>query len=843
MKGMSTGLEANDPTVVSAFHSALVTQGSVILVILGLTGSAWVLLRAFRLSRRAASQADAPAASPRFPFPEPAARRLLRISFGLLWIFDGVLQGQPKMPLGMGPDVIQPLAAASPAWVQHLDNALVTVWSYHPVAAAAAAVWIQVGIGVWLLAAPRGNWSRLAGLASVLWGLNVWVFGEAFGGIFAPGLTWLFGAPGAAVFYCIAGCLIALPESVWTTPRPGRIVLRGVGLFFIGMAVLQAWPGRGFWQGELKPGVVSGTLTSMVKEMSQTPQPHFLASLVSSSGGFIATHGWEVNLFVVIALTAIGATFLTARPSLVRVGVIAGCCALPPRLGADRGPRLLRRRRHRPEQHDPHGPRVRRRLRGAHARARAGERARRERRGPAPAVLAPGRSGCWRIRRMPFARWQPSPRLPITVVGAVPLAVAATEPHAAPIIAEAVDGTPNAVDLPATAFTLVDQHDQPVSLAALRGRTIALTFLDDVCTSDCPVIAQEFRLADGMLGADARRVELVAVDANPRYIAPDYLAAFDRQEGLEGVPNWLYLTGSLAQLTRVWSAYGALVEYSPAGAMIAHSESADVIDANGRIRYILDTDPGPGDRRVQVLLRGHARRSAQECRARFVIEDEMSGQWRRRRCQGGRARVVGVHDHPARGMRLVGPRALPVGRSLDPHPPCNVDSDLRRDLGHGGDGAPGRAAQHLLATPLPTLGQRVMVEPGEGDRRGHERRPRARLARRPRAARRSASHEPAHVFAADLHLRRRAVVVDGTLGRRSRCASRCARGRLGQPHARARERSRGSAGAREHRRPLAVADVGHHACARVHRRRTLVWSVHDHRGRLHDGNPARRCKL
>ena len=27
--------------------------------------------------------------------------------------------------------------------------------------------------------------------------------------------------------------------------------------------------------------------------------------------------------------------------------------------------------------------------------------------------------------------------------------------------------------------------------------------------------------------------------------------------------------------------------------MVAHSESADVIDANGSIRYILDTDPGP----------------------------------------------------------------------------------------------------------------------------------------------------------------------------------------------------------------------------------------------------------
>ena len=31
-----------------------------------------------------------------------------------------------------------------------------TTWSYHPMQAGASAVWIQVGIGLWLLAAPRG---------------------------------------------------------------------------------------------------------------------------------------------------------------------------------------------------------------------------------------------------------------------------------------------------------------------------------------------------------------------------------------------------------------------------------------------------------------------------------------------------------------------------------------------------------------------------------------------------------------------------------------------------------------------------------------------------------------
>ena len=110
--------------------------------------------------------------------------------------------------------------------MQHLVNSGVTIWSNHPVEAAAATVWIQLGLGVWLLVAPRGRWSRLAGLASVGWGLIVWVFGEAFGGIFAPGLTWLFGAPGAVLFYCVGGLLVALPERAFPTPRLGRIVVR-----------------------------------------------------------------------------------------------------------------------------------------------------------------------------------------------------------------------------------------------------------------------------------------------------------------------------------------------------------------------------------------------------------------------------------------------------------------------------------------------------------------------------------------------------------------------------------------------------------------------------------------
>ena len=70
--------------------------------------------------------------------------------------------------------------------------------------------------------------------------------------------------------------------------------------------------------------------------------------------------------------------------------------------------------------------------------------------------------------------------------------------------------------------------------------------------------------------------------------------AFDRQEGLEHVPNWLYLTGTDKQLQAVWNAYGIQEQVEPGGAMVAHSDLAYVIDRTGIERVVLDSDPSPG---------------------------------------------------------------------------------------------------------------------------------------------------------------------------------------------------------------------------------------------------------
>src|ERR1700726_3867792 len=274
MPGMKSGIDVSDPTVVAAFKAALVHQGLIALLIFALLGLAWVTVRTW--TPAAAGAGASAAAGTRGPvLAEPAWRKVLRIGFGLLWVFDGILQAQPKMAVGLPSQVIEPIAASSPPWVQQVVNWAGTKWSYHP---------MQAGIGIWLLVAARGPLSRLAGLASVGWGLVVWVFGESFGGIFAPGLTWLFGAPGAAAIYVVAGALVALPERAWYSRRLGRLATAGTGLFLLGMAVLQAWPGRGFWQGTSHGQ--PGTLAGMTQAMAPTPQPHVLSAWIHAFTAF-----------------------------------------------------------------------------------------------------------------------------------------------------------------------------------------------------------------------------------------------------------------------------------------------------------------------------------------------------------------------------------------------------------------------------------------------------------------------------------------------------------------------------------------------------------------------------
>jgi cytochrome oxidase Cu insertion factor (SCO1/SenC/PrrC family) len=627
--GMNSGLSPDDPTVVAAFRSALLHQGAIALILLVFLMMIWATARTWRVAPGAgptAEEARSDGAEARTG--EARGRRLLRIGFGTIWILDGILQAQPKMAAGLPALVIQPTAASSPAWVQHLVNWGATVWSYHPIQAGAASVWIQIGIGAWLITAARGPWSRLAGLVSVAWGLIVWVFGESFGGILAPGLSWVSGAPGAVLLYVVAGALIALPESSWHSPKLGRLLLSGLGLYFVGMAVLQAWPGRGTWQGTAHGQ--PGNLTAMVQSMSSISQPHVLSALLARFGSFVAGHGFAVNLVVVIVLAALGSAFLTGRPRLVRYAMwfgVAFCLAvwvLFQDLGFLGGVGT-----------DPNSmipiivllvagylaikPAPQQVAASEQVPAEAGAAAADA--GPATAGTGPGG---WRQRLRPRALGSAlataSARsvvafaaVAVIVLGAAPMASATADHSADPLLALAISGDSETLNQPAAAFRLTDQNGQTVTQASLRGKVVLLTFLDPVCTTDCPIIAQELEQTGTLLGAKDKDVELVAIVANPTYRSTVFTQAFDRQEGLTGLRNWLFLTGSLPQLAALWRQYGVTVEDLPAGAMSAHDDLVLVINRAGVVLQDVNADPGPGTTSTQssysVLLSQYARQA------------------------------------------------------------------------------------------------------------------------------------------------------------------------------------------------------------------------------------------
>ena len=133
MTGMGHGLQANNPTITAAFRSSLDHQFLVIVILAAVLAVAWNVIRTLhyrRCGRRRLRWTPRPAT--RGPIRSPPARRVLRITFGLLWLFDGLLQVQDSMPVGLPGQVITPAAGSSPGWVQHLVNVGTTIWSRPP---------------------------------------------------------------------------------------------------------------------------------------------------------------------------------------------------------------------------------------------------------------------------------------------------------------------------------------------------------------------------------------------------------------------------------------------------------------------------------------------------------------------------------------------------------------------------------------------------------------------------------------------------------------------------------------------------------------------------------------
>jgi cytochrome oxidase Cu insertion factor (SCO1/SenC/PrrC family) len=141
----------------------------------------------------------------------------------------------------------------------------------------------------------------------------------------------------------------------------------------------------------------------------------------------------------------------------------------------------------------------------------------------------------------------------------------------------------------APGFDLRDEDGRPVSLAALRGRPVIVTFIDPLCRDYCPTEAQHLNTVVRSFPA-ASKPAVVAVSVNTAGNRRSILMQDERKWAL--VPQWRWAVGRPAQLARIWRAYGIQVLVSTqtiAGIRVrhvGHTEAAYVIDRDGYVRAL-----------------------------------------------------------------------------------------------------------------------------------------------------------------------------------------------------------------------------------------------------------------
>jgi protein SCO1 len=151
---------------------------------------------------------------------------------------------------------------------------------------------------------------------------------------------------------------------------------------------------------------------------------------------------------------------------------------------------------------------------------------------------------------------------------------------------------PDGFTLPA--FALQDDSGRTVRSDALRGKAVAVTFLDTQCTEACPVIAAQVGQAMRALGQERTKIEALAVSVDPVHDTSAQIDRFLLRYRAKG--ELRYLDGTVAQLRPLWKEF-AVAASQDTGNSNLHSAPVRVYDGEGRWRSTLNpgTDLSPAN--------------------------------------------------------------------------------------------------------------------------------------------------------------------------------------------------------------------------------------------------------
>jgi len=136
---------------------------------------------------------------------------------------------------------------------------------------------------------------------------------------------------------------------------------------------------------------------------------------------------------------------------------------------------------------------------------------------------------------------------------------------------------------PAPSFALTSQDSKPVSLADMRGKVVAVSFIYTGCPDICALLTQKMVDVQDALGAlFGAKIAFVSISLDPEHDTPEVLKDYAQFWGAKP-EGWSFLTGPIEAVRDVTRRYGVFFAKKEDGS-VEHSQLTTIIDADGQIR-------------------------------------------------------------------------------------------------------------------------------------------------------------------------------------------------------------------------------------------------------------------
>jgi protein SCO1/2 len=156
------------------------------------------------------------------------------------------------------------------------------------------------------------------------------------------------------------------------------------------------------------------------------------------------------------------------------------------------------------------------------------------------------------------------------------------------------DGIAATPSHPAPPLKLHDSLGKLVNINDYRGKAVLVTFIYDHCQDVCPIIVSHLHTAQKELGAQARKLQIIAVSVDPVGDTPKTVKKFLAEHQMTG--KMQYLIGSRPQLEKTWKAWHISAASKPTKNnpdAVEHSALIYGIDGSGKITTIYPADFSP----------------------------------------------------------------------------------------------------------------------------------------------------------------------------------------------------------------------------------------------------------